>query len=160
MTAWLARTGLWLLIAAALLLGLFLALAGASVALGAWNRGGEPNAPQVAIWLLIVRGVAVQALLPHLLLTGASWALLARVAPAVESRWLRIAGGLALLATLWFPLVGRVFFAMWTPGTWVDYVNTLWLMAGGVTAALLVARRLAGRHLAPGALAAIRPRVS
>jgi hypothetical protein len=155
-SGWLARSGLWLLLAALLLLGAFVALAGGAVALGAWLRGGEPGGPQVAAWLLIVRGVALQALLPHLLLTGGAWAVLARAAPRLDASWPRLALGLALLATLAFPPVARLSFAMWTPGSWVDVFHTLWLMAGGVTAALLLARRLAGRRLAPGALASPR----
>lgn len=147
----LLRTLSWLGLAAVVLVGSFALLAAGSVAYGAWLRG-QVTAAHAGLWLLIVRGIALQALLPHLLLTGATWALIAWRRPRLDGRWPTMAAGLALVALAWFPLVGGLLFTMWRPGSWVDYANTLWLTAGGVTAALLLARRLARSRLGPGAL--------
>lgn len=144
------RTLLWLLLGCTVILGAFLALAGVSLLIGSFYAGGELNPTQLSVWTAILRGVALQGLVPLLLLTGASWVLLVRKRPSLDRRWISLALGLAALATLWFPLVGRFFFIMWSPGSWVDYANTLWLMVGGVTVALLLARRLAARRIGPG----------
>ena len=101
-----------------------------------------PGLPLVAL-----RVSRRSAVIPRL-----SWALLVRLRPQLDRRWLTLAAGIAVLAALWFPAIGTFSFTMWTPQSWADRLNTLWLMAAGVTAALLLARLLARKRIGPGRL--------
>lgn len=104
---------------------------------------------------LFFRVILQQALLPLWLAALASWLVLAHVAPAVERSWGRIALGLAAVSALWFPPLGEYAFRVWQPTSARDYVATWLLVAGGVAAALWLARRVAP-GLGPGAFARAR----
>ena len=114
-------------------------------------RGGELGEVQRSAWLGVARAVGLQALAPLAAWTVAAWWAACTARPALDRRWSHIAAGLAALAALGFPAVAPLSFHAWTPGGPADYLGTWLLVAGGVTAALLVGRRLLP-PLGPGAL--------
>ena len=153
MWGYVGRSLAWLAASSALLVGGFLLL-------GRRARGdcdmipadSEPSRLQAVVWRLLAERIVLEALLPHLLLTLAGWLVLARLAPFLERSWRGLLGGLPMLAALCFPVVGEFSFRLWTPTSAADYVNTLVLMSGGVSLALLLPRRVI-RRLRPGSFA-------
>lgn len=157
-TSWLRRLGLALLwwavatvvviLAAALAAGVGLA----KLALA----GSEIGEVQRAVWLELGRTVARQALAPLGGLTVLAWLALSTRFPALECRWRGLLAGVPLVAAAGFLPVGAWLFTAWRPETVWDRAGTLGLVAGGVSAALLLARR-ALPVLAPGAFAPRAP---
>jgi hypothetical protein len=150
--SFLLRALAWGGVSALLLTGGFYALGAALVAISAHRGGVTPGPTQMAglkfLFFLVLR----QALLPHWILTFASWLVLARLVPRLEGAWRFLGPSLAAVAALWFPLVGFVFFRIWKPGNAMDVVKTWLLMTGAVASALLLPRVVLPL-LAPGALA-------
>ncbi len=149
----LRRAALWLLAATALLVLGFAALV-LAIAVLSLARSGEwrVTALQVLTARLLFVHVLVEALLPQLAATLASWWLLARAFPALEAGWRLLVTRLPLLAALWFPPIGAFCFRIWEPRSAGDYAATLLLTTGGVSLALLIPRR-ALRALRPGCFA-------
>jgi len=143
-----ARALLWAAVSALLLVGGLLAL-GLLVARGLSS----------GVAGLFFRVILQQALLPLWLAALASWLVVAHVAPTAERSWGRLALGLALVAALWFPLVGEYAFRVWQPQSARDYFGTWLLVAGGVAAALWLARRIVP-WLRPGVFAGARVRAA
>jgi len=139
---------LWVATAAALVLGL--AALGAGLALA-----GGVGEPERAVWRGLARAIGLGALAPLGAWTVAAWGVLAGWRPGLDASWRSLAPGVLVVAALGFPPVGAWCFTAWTPRSALDYVGTLALVAGGVAAALLLARRL-WPPLAPGALGAGR----
>ena len=152
MWAYVGRSLAWLAASSALLLAGFLLLGGGLVALHVTRAGGELSSLQVAVWRVLAERIVLEALLPQLLATLASWLLAVRLAPSLDRSWRGLFVGLPVLAVLWFPLVGEFSFHLWTPTRAADYANTLVLMSGGVSLALLLPRRVI-RRLRPGSFA-------
>jgi hypothetical protein len=147
-----ARLGLALLwwVAAAALLALAAALA-AGLALGAARlAGGEIGEVQRSVWLALARTIGATALAPLALATVVLWCAAATRWPTLDTTWRALAPGTVALALLAFPPVGAWVFTAWSPGTTLDYLGTWALVAGGVAAALLLAR-LVVPGLGPGA---------
>jgi hypothetical protein len=159
MRAHLIRLLGWLAASSALLVAGFLLLGVAAVASGTLRAGGELRAMQGLVWRILFERIVIEALLPQLLLTFVSWLALVRLFPGLDRTWWGLAGGLAAVAALWFPVVGAFSFESWTPTSWVDYANTWLLTSTGVTASLLLPRRVV-RPLRPGAFAPPRVPVS
>jgi hypothetical protein len=153
MWAYVGRSLAWLGASSALLLAGFLLLGGALVVPRMIQEGAQLSGLQLAMWRALVEHIVLQALFPHLLATLASWLLAVRLVPVLERSWRGVLAGLPIVAVLWFPPVGEYSFRMWNPTSVADYVNTLLLMSGGVTLALLLPRR-AIRRLRPGCFAA------
>jgi hypothetical protein len=150
-TSWLGRLGLALLwwLAAAALVGLAAALAaGAGLASLALSES-EIGEVQRAVWLGLAGTLATQALAPLGLLTVLAWLGLAARFPRLDARWRGLLAGIPLVAALGFLPVGAWLFTAWRPETSWERAGTLGLVAGGVAAALLLARR-ALPVLAPG----------
>jgi hypothetical protein len=141
----------WAGASAALLSGGFYALGATLVAIAIHRAGTSPGAVQLAGLHALFLAVLRQALLPHWLLTLVTWLVLARLVPRLEGAWRFLGPALAVIAALWFPVVGFVLFRAWKPRGPADIANTWLLMSGAVAAALLLPRLL--RFLAPGALA-------
>jgi hypothetical protein len=91
----------------------------------------------------------LQALLPELLLTFATWLVVARVAPAFDRSRGALALGLLAVGALWFPMVGHYWFRDWSPTVPSDYVFALLFVTGAPVAALWIPR-VASPVLAPG----------
>jgi len=151
------RTGLralfWLLASAGVLLAGWAAFGGVFLGLSLLQRGTLPDPVGWQVLGIVYRTIAVQALLPELGFTVASWLALAWVWRTAERSPRGLALGLAGVAALWFPFVGERYFTVWEstgPGT---YVATWALVAGGAAAAAWVAR-LALPALRPGCFAA------
>ena len=155
MWGYIGRSLAWLAASSALLVGGFLLLGGGLVARAMIQADAEPGALQAVLWRALAERIVLEALLPHLLLTFAGWLLLVRLAPSLERSWRGLLGGLPLLAVLSFPVVGELSFRLWTPTSAADYANTLVLMSGGVSLALLLPRRVI-RRLQPGSFARSR----
>jgi hypothetical protein len=152
MAGYAGRLLAWLVASSVLLVGGFLGLAAGLVATGMIRAGDEASRLHAVVWRLLAERIVLEALLPHLLLTLAAWLLLARLAPSLERSWRGLLGGLPTLALLCFPPVGELSFQLWNPTSPADYVNTLLLMSGGVSLALLLPRRVI-RPLRPGSFA-------
>lgn len=151
------RTGLrallWLLASAGVLLAGWAVFGGALLGLSLLQRGTTPGPVGWEALGVVYRTIAVQALLPELGFTVASWLALAWVWRAAERSRLGLALGLTGVAALWFPFVGERYFTVWQstgPGT---YAATWALVAGGAAAAAWLAR-LAFPALEPGCFAA------
>lgn len=152
MRAYVGRSLAWLAASSALLLAGFLLLGGGLVAHHVILAGSELSSLQMTLWRVLAQRIVLEALFPHLLATLASWLLVVRFAPVLDRSWRGLLGGLPVLAVLWFPPVGELSFRLWTPTSVADYANTLMLMSGGVSFALLLPRR-AIRRLRPGSFA-------
>jgi len=147
------RALIWLAASAGLLLAGFAVFAALILVPSVISRGGElPGPVQRDALGLVYSAIATQALLPELLLAFASWLALARIVPALELSGRALAIALPLVAAAWFPLVGRYLFHIWAPGGLRDYAQTLLLVAGGASLALLVPRALSDA-LGPGSFA-------
>jgi hypothetical protein len=137
--------------AAAALVGLFAALlAGLALASHA-AAGTELGEVQRALWIGLARTVAATALAPLGAWTLVAWWIATTVRPALDARWGSLGPGVAALAAVGFPPVGAFCFTAWQARSVLDYAGTWLLVAGGVTAALLLARRWVP-GLGPGAL--------
>jgi len=148
----LLRALAWAGASAALLAGGFYAVGAALVAVASHHAGTSPGEIQIAGLHALFFAVLREALLPHWLLTLATWLVLARLVPRLEGAWRSLGPSLAAVAALWFPAVGIVFFRAWKPTSAADVANTWLLMTASVAAALLLPR-LVLHPLAPGALA-------
>lgn len=147
------RAGSWALASGTLLVAGFILLAGALTIVSLARTGvWRLSTLQLGIGRLLLERVLVEGLLPHLMVTLATWLAAARLAPALDATWGRVVAGTALAAAVWFPVIGHYCFLSWTPETASDYANTLLLMTGGVTLAMLLPRGLA-RSLRPGCFA-------
>jgi hypothetical protein len=153
-----ARLGLALLCwAAAAALVLLAAALASGLTLGAVRvAGGEIGEVQRAVWLSLARVVGTRALAPLALGTVVAWWAMAGRWPALDASWRALAPGTAAVAVLLFPPVGAWVFTAWGPASARDYLGTWALVAGGVTAALLLARAVVP-GLGPGALAGGAP---
>jgi hypothetical protein len=141
---------LWSVASAALVLAL--AALGAGVARAGYALAGiELGEVQRAVWIALAKTIGGTALAPLGAWTLGAWWVAAALRPALDATWGRIAVGVIVLAALGFPPVGAWGFTAWHPGNALDYAATWLLVAGGVAAALLLARRLVP-PLAPGAL--------
>jgi hypothetical protein len=145
------RAFAWAGASAALLVGGFYAVGASLVAIAIQRAGSSPGAVQVAGLHVLFFAVLRQALLPHWLLTLLTWLVLARLVPRLEGAWRFLGPALAVVAALWFPVVGFLLFRAWRPRGPGDIANTWLLMTVAVAAALLLPRLLL--FLAPGALA-------
>jgi hypothetical protein len=123
----------------------------AAVVVVARVRAGGLGDLQWIVWVTLLRGVLLTALLPQMVLALGIWLCVARVAPSLESSWKGLLGGVPATAALAFVPVGLFGFAMWEPQSWMDVVNTWLLVSAGSSAALLLARR-ALPALRPGAM--------
>jgi len=138
---------------AGVLLAGWAVLGGAVLGLSLLQRGTTPDPVGWQALGVVYRTIAVQALLPELGFTVASWLALAWLWRTAERSRLGLGLGLAGVAALWFPFVGERYFTVWEstgPGT---YAATWALVAGGAAAAAWVSR-LAFPALEPGFSAA------
>jgi len=142
----------WAGASAALLAGGFYAVGAGLVAFASHRAATTPGDVQIQALHALYFAVLREALLPHWLLTLATWLVLARLVPRLEGGWRSLGPCLAAVAALWFPAVGFVLFTAWKPGRPLDVANTWLVMSGSVAAALLLPR-LVLPPLAPGALA-------
>ena len=147
------RALLWLAASAGLLLAGFAVFGGALLGLSLVERGTTPDPVGWEALGVVYRTIAVQALLPQLGFTVASWLALAFVWGAPERSRLGLLLGLAGVAALWFPLVGERWFRVWQSTGPATYAATWALVAGGAAAAAWLARVLLPA-LAPGCFAA------
>ncbi|HXK23696.1 MAG TPA: hypothetical protein VMS55_13575 [Myxococcota bacterium] len=151
------RTGLrallWLAASGGLLLAGFALFGAVLLGLSLLQRGTAPGPVGWEALGLVYQTIAVQALLPELGFTLASWLALAFVWPAPERSLLGLGLGLAGVAALWFPLVGERFFTVWQSAGPATYAATAALVAGGAAAAAWLAR-VALPALPPGCFAA------
>jgi hypothetical protein len=145
------RAFAWAVASAALLVGGFYAVGASLVAVAIYRTGASPGAVQLAGLHALFFAVLRQALLPHWILTLLTWLVLACVVPRLETAWRFLGPALAIIAALWFPVVGFLLFRAWRPRGAGDIANTWLLMTAAVVGALLLPRLL--RFLAPGALA-------
>jgi len=132
---------------------LVFATAGAGVGLalvGFALAGVELGEVQRTLWIGLAEAVATTALAPLGAWTLGTWWLAAAVRAALDARWRSLAPGVAALAALGFPPVGAFCFTAWHARSALDYAATWLLLAGTVTGALLLARRMLPA-LAPGA---------
>ncbi|MBW2447275.1 MAG: hypothetical protein JRG83_15260 [Deltaproteobacteria bacterium] len=143
---------LWSAVTTGLVVGFAAALAGLALA-GLAIAGIELGEVQRAVWLAIARSVATTALAPLGVFTLVAWWILTAVRPAFDATWRSILVGTFGLAALGFPPVGAGSFTIWKAETPFDYGATWLLVAGGVTAALVLARRVVP-VLGPGAFGA------
>ena len=143
----------WLVCATAVLFVGFALLALALGGVLALGGNVELTASHALTLRLLVGGILLDALTPHLWVSGLTWLLAVRAAPSLERGWPRICLGSATVCAAWFPVIGAFRFQIWSPQTAMDYVNTLLLMSGGVALALLLPRRLVAAW-GPGGLAA------
>ena len=147
------RALVWLAFSAGLLLAGFSVLSGALLAQALLVRGGSPENVQYEALGALYSLVVTQALWPVLLLAFASWLVVARVAPRLERSRAGLALGLFVCGALWFPLIARLVFTMWTPRHARDYAFTVLLIAGGAALALWLPR-VVSPALAPGCFTA------
>lgn len=147
------RALVWLAVSAGLLLAGFAVFGTALLAPTVIARGELPGDVQREALAAVFSGIATQALLPELALTGVTWLVVARIAPRFERSGLELAVALPAVAALWFPIVGRYLFVIWSPAGPGSYAATLALVAGGASLALLLPRALSAA-LAPGCFAA------
>jgi len=155
---WLRRLGLallWWAVAAAVV-ALAALLAAAVGLVSAALAGAEIGEVQRAVWLELGRTVAGRALAPLGLVTVLAWLALAARFPGLDASWRGLLAGVPAVAAAGFLPVGAFVFTAWRPETAWDRAGTLGLVAGGVSVALLLARR-ALPVLAPGALAPRAP---
>jgi hypothetical protein len=113
------------------------------------SRGELPGPVQRESLAAVYSALALQALLPEIALTLATWLGVARLAPAFDRSRRALPLGLLAVGALWFPVVGHYFFEAWSPTGPRDYAFTLLLVAGGAALALWVPRALSPA-LAPG----------
>jgi len=150
--SFLLRSLAWALASGVLLAGGLYAVGAALVAVGNARSGTSLGDVQLAALHAVFLAVLWEALLPHWLLSLASWLVLARLVPCLEEVWRLLGPCVAAVAALWFPVVGYLFFRAWKPTSAADVAHTWLLMTAGTAAALLLPRRLLP-PLAPGAFA-------
>ncbi|HKC49146.1 MAG TPA: hypothetical protein VKF60_00015 [Myxococcota bacterium] len=149
----LLRALVWLGASAGLLLVGFALFGTAVLAPSVIARGELPGRIQREALGAVYSALALQALLPELVLTLATWLVVARLAPALDHSRRALALALAAVGALWFPAVGHYLFTAWSPTGPGAYLITLLLVAGGAALALWVPR-LASPALAPGCFTA------
>ena len=140
---------LWSGVAAGLVLAFAVLAAGVALA-GFALAGIELGDVQRTLWAAIAKAVGATALAPLGAFTLVAWWILAAARPGLDASWRSLALGVTGLAALGFPPVGAWSFTIWQAETALDYAGTWLAVAGGVSAALLLARRLVPA-LAPGA---------
>ena len=150
--SFLLRALAWAGVSASLLAGGFYAAGVAFVAIGSHRAGTSPGEVQIAGLHALFFAVLREALLPHWLLTLATWLVLARLLPRLEGAWCFLGPSLLAVAALWFPAVGFGLFRAWKPTSALDVANTWLLMTAAIAVSLLLPRVVL-RSLAPGALA-------
>jgi hypothetical protein len=148
----LLRALAWAGVSASLLAGGLYSVGAAFVAIGSHRAGTSPGEIQMAGLHALFFAVLREALLPHCLLTLATWLVLARLLPRLEGAWRFLGPSLAVVAALWFPAVGFGLFRAWKPTSALDVANTWLLMTAAIATSLLLPRVVL-RPLAPGALA-------
>jgi hypothetical protein len=146
------RALFWLAASAGLLLAGFAVFSALILIPSVLARGELPGDVQRDSLGLVYSAIALQALLPELLVAFVTWLALARIVPALEVSGRALAVALPLVAAAWFPAVGHYCFRVWTPNGARDYAFTLLLVAGGAALALLVPRALSAA-LPPGCFA-------
>jgi len=147
------RALLWLGLSAGLLLLGFALFGTAVLAPGVIARGELPGPVQREALGAVYSALALQALLPELALTFATWLVVARLAPALDRSRRALAIALAMVGALWFPAVGHYSFTAWSPTGPGAYLITLLLVAGGAALALWVPRMVSSA-LPPGCFSA------
>ncbi len=149
----LLRALVWLGVSAGLLLVGFALSAVVLLAPSVIARGELPGQVEREALGAVYTALTLQALLPELALTLATWLVVARLAPRFDRSRRALALGLVAVGALWFPAVGHYSFTAWSPTGPRDYVLTQLLVAGGASLALWVPR-LVSSVLAPGCFTA------
>jgi hypothetical protein len=150
--SFLLRALAWAGVSASLLAGGFYAVGAVLVAIGSHRAEASLGEVQIAGLHALFFAVLREALLPHWLLTLATWLVLARLLPRLEGAWRFLGPSLFAVAALWFPAVGFGLFSAWKPASTLDVANTWLLMTAAIGVSLLLPRVVL-RSLAPGALA-------
>jgi hypothetical protein len=145
----LLRALVWLGVSAGLLLVGFAVFATVLIAPSVIARGEMPGEIQSQALGAVYSALALQALLPELALTLATWLAVAQLLPELDRSRRALALALPAFGAVWFPVVGHYLFTAWSPTGPRDYVLTFLLVVGGASLALLVPR-FASPALAPG----------